>query len=55
MKTIVNKLREPLTVELPRGKTLHLGPKQAARISVHDADHPPLKALVKAGSVEVVD
>ena len=54
-KTIVNKTVDFLKVPLPRGKALRLGPNQAGHISPHDADHPPLKELVKAGKVEISD
>lgn len=54
-KTIVNKTLGALKVPLPRGKSLHLGPNQSGHISPHDAEHPPLKELVKAGKVEITD
>jgi hypothetical protein len=53
--SIVNKTAGALKVPLPRGKALHLGPHQTGHISHHDLDHPPLKKLIEAGSVEIVD
>ncbi len=55
MKTIVNKTHGALRVPLPHGKVLHLGLNQSAHVSVHDADHPPLKQLVEEGKVELLD
>ncbi len=55
MKTIVNKTHGALRVPLPHGKVLHLGLNQSGHVSVHDADHPPLKKLVEEGKVELTD
>lgn len=55
MKTIVNKTPKPLRVPLPQGKTLHLGPLKTGQISVQAADHPPVKKLAEAGTVEIYD
>lgn len=55
MKSIVNKTRDALRVPLPKGKTLHLGPRQTGQVSVHDVDHPPLARLVAAGKIEIFD
>lgn len=55
MKTIVNKTRRPLRVPLPQGRTLHLGPNQNGQIAPHAADHPPLKRLLEAGEIEILE
>ncbi len=55
MKTIINKTHGALRVPLPLGKVLHLGLNQTAHVSVHDADHPPLKKLVEEGKVQLLD
>ncbi len=55
MKTVTNKTRKPLSVPLPRGKTLHLGPGKTGQISWEAAEHPQLKKLVDAGELEVSD
>lgn len=55
MKTVRNTTRRPLTVNLPRGKKLHLSPLQEGQIATNAADHPPIVALVKAGDLEIFD
>jgi len=55
MKTVANKTQRPLTIPLPRGKTLHLGPGKTGQISTEAAGHQPLKKLVDAGQIEVYD
>jgi hypothetical protein len=54
MPTISNKTTKPLSVPLPGGKTLHLGPKASGEVSPRAAEHAPLKKLIDAGEVEVV-
>ena len=54
MAAVTNKTAKPLSVPLPRGKTLHLGPRKSAQISSHDLDHPALKKLVDAGAIDIV-
>jgi hypothetical protein len=54
MATVTNKTGKPLSIPLPRGKTLHLGPRKSAQISSHDLEHPALKKLVDAGTIEIV-
>ena len=55
MKTVANKTQKPLSVPLPRGKVLHLGPGKTGQISSEAAEHPRLKKLVDAGEIEVFD
>lgn len=55
MKTVINKTHEAIRVALPRGKALHLGPKKTGQIRNEDADHPAVKKLVEAGTIEVVE
>jgi hypothetical protein len=55
MKTVTNKTRKPLSVALPRNKTLHLGPGKTGQISSEAAEHPQLRKLVDAGEIEVFD
>jgi len=52
---VSNKTRRPLTVPLPGGKKLRLGPGKTGQISPKAAQHPPLKKLVDAGELEIVD
>lgn len=55
MKSVSNKSRRPISVPLPRGKVLHLGPGRTGRIASNAAEHPPLQELVAAGTIEIVD
>lgn len=55
MKTVANKTRKPLSIPLPRGKTLHLGPGKTGQISSEAAEHPQLRKLVDGGEIEVFD
>ena len=54
MAAVTNKTGKPLSITLPRGKTLHLGPRKSGQISSHDIEHPSLKKLVDAGAIEIV-
>jgi len=54
MAAVTNKTGKPLSIALPRGKTLHLGPRKSGQISSHDIEHPSLKKLVDAGAIEIV-
>ena len=55
MAAVTNKTGKPLSIPLPRGKTLHLGPRKTAQISSHDIEHPALKKLVEAGAIDMVE
>ena len=55
MPVVNNKTRKPLSVPLPGGKTLHLGPGKSGQISAKSVDDPRLKQLVDAGEIEIVD
>ena len=52
--TVTNKTHKPLSVPLPGGKKLHLGPNKSGQIASNDADHPAVKALVDSGALEIV-
>ncbi len=52
---ITNKSRRPLTVPLPGGKRLHLGPGKSGQVVATALEHEPLKKLVEAGDLVVVD
>ena len=54
-KSILNKTAGALKVPLPHGKALRLGPHQTGQVSHHDLDHPPLKKLIDAGTIELTD
>jgi hypothetical protein len=55
MKIVHNKTPRPLSIPLPRGKKLHLGPGKSGQIVSTAADHPALKKLVDAGEIEILD
>lgn len=55
MKTVVNKTTTPLKLPLPRGKSLHLGPRQTGQIRDEAADHPALKKLIADGKVALLE
>ena len=54
MPVVNNKTQKPLSVPLPGGKTLHLGPGKTGQISARAIQDPRLKKLVDAGEIEVV-
>jgi len=54
MAAVSNKTQKPLSVPLPGGKTLHLGPGKTGQISAKAVDDPRLKKLVDAGDLEVI-
>ena len=54
MASVTNKTQRPVSVPLPGGKTLHLGPGMSGRISAKAADRAQIKKLADAGEIEVV-
>jgi len=54
MPVVNNKTQKPLSVPLPGGKTLHLGPGKTGQISARAIQDPRLKKLVDAGEIELV-
>lgn len=54
MPVVSNKTQKPLSVPLPGGKTLHLGPRKTAQVSARAVEDPRLKKLVDAGEIELV-
>lgn len=55
MPTLRNKTHRPLSIPLPGGKTLHLGPGNTADVAANAVDGARLKKLIEAGEIEVVD
>ncbi len=53
MATITNKTSTPLSIPLPGGKKLRLGPFKSGEISPKAVDHPPVQKLIEAGEVEI--
>jgi hypothetical protein len=54
MKTIVNRTRRPLKIQLHGGKVLHLGPGKTGQIADPNVERDSFKKLVEAGDVEVL-
>ena len=54
MKTINNKTKKPLSVPLPRGKKLHLGPGKTGQIADNASEFPAVKKLIEAGEIEII-
>ena len=52
---ITNKSKKPLTVPLPGGKKLFLGPGKTGQISPKAAARPAIQKLIEAGDIEVAD
>jgi hypothetical protein len=55
LKTILNKTRRPIPIPLPLGKMLRLGPNKTGGIADKAVDHPPVKKLLEAGDIEIVN
>jgi len=53
VNTIKNKTKKPLSVPLPQGKRLFLGPGKSGQITPKAVDHPPLKAMLESGDLEL--
>ena len=49
---ITNKTRKPISVPLPGGKKLFLGPGKTGQVAPKALSHPPLEALITAGDIE---
>ena len=54
LPTIKNTTKKPLSVPLPGGKKLFLGPGKEGKIRARADEHPPVVALVEAGELEIV-
>ncbi|MBI3784547.1 MAG: hypothetical protein HY270_14225 [Deltaproteobacteria bacterium] len=50
---MTNKTRRPLTIPLPLGKKLHLGPGHSADIPANAAEHPAVRKLIDAGEIAI--
>ncbi len=50
---ITNKTKKPLSVPLPAGKKLFLGPGKSGQITQKAAERPAVAKLVEAGEVEL--
>ncbi len=54
MTTVSNKTKRPLSVPLPGGRKLHLGPGKSGQIGAGASEHPQLKTMVEAGEIEIL-
>ena len=50
---ITNKTNRPISVPLPGGKRLFLGPRKTGQVNAKAVEHPPLVKLVEAGDLEI--
>ena len=50
---ITNKTKKPLSVPLPAGKKLFLGPGKSGQITQKAAERPAVVKLIEAGDVEI--
>jgi hypothetical protein len=55
MKTIRNCTARPLKIPLPRGKFLHLGPRNTGQVHLDALERPAVKKLLESGDLEVVE
>tara|TARA_R110002096_G_scaffold42144_21_gene113813 strand:- start:2180 stop:2443 length:264 start_codon:yes stop_codon:yes gene_type:complete len=49
---ITNKTKKSLTVSLPKGKKLFLGPGKTGQVTEKALKHPPVVKLLEAGDLE---
>ncbi len=54
MKTVRNKTRKPLKIQLHGGKVLHIGPLKSGQISDEAAEEPGVKRHLEAGEIEIL-
>lgn len=52
---ITNKTKKPLSLPLPGGKKLFLGPGKTGQVTPKALKHPPLVELLEAGDVMASD
>ncbi|HVM96923.1 MAG TPA: hypothetical protein VMT89_11065 [Candidatus Acidoferrales bacterium] len=54
MPIIINKAKKPLSIVLPLGKKLHLGPGKSAQVAANAVEAASVKKLAEAGEIEIV-
>ena len=52
---ITNKTKKALSLPLPGGKKLFLGPGRTGQVAPKALQHPPLMKLIEAGDVETAE
>jgi hypothetical protein len=53
MPEVTNKTNKPLSVPLPGGKKLHLGPGKTGQVAANAVDAAAVKKLVEAGAIDI--
>jgi hypothetical protein len=54
MKTIVNRTRRPLKIQLVGSKVLHLGPGKTGQVADQATERDSFQKLVASGDIEVL-
>ncbi len=52
---ITNKSRKPISVPLPGGKKLFLGPGKTGQVTAKALEYPPLAKLIETGKLATAD
>lgn len=52
---IINKTNKPLSIPLPGGKKLFLGPGKTAQLTEKTLERPALVKLLEAGDIELTE
>jgi hypothetical protein len=52
---ITNKSKKALSIPLPGGKKLFLGPGKTGQVTAKALQHPPLVKLIEAGEIETAE
>ncbi len=52
---IINKTQKALSLPLPGGKKLFLGPGKVGQVAPKALEHPPLAKLLEAGDIAKLD
>ena len=52
---ITNNTNKPLSIPLPGGKKLFLGPRKTGQITPKALEHPPVAKLIEAGDIATAE
>ena len=55
MPSLRNKTKKPLTVPLPGGKKLRLGPGKTGQVTPKALEHPAVQRLAEEGELEIIE
>ncbi len=50
---VTNKSKRAISIPLPGGKKLFIGPGKSGQIGDNAPDHPPLAKLIESGDLEI--